>query len=362
MDLKAQYRSLSSEVEPAILKVLAGGSYILGPEVDAFEKEFAAYLGAQEAVGISSGLDALKLALLALGVGPGDEVITAANTFIATALAITGVGARPVLVDPDEATNNIDAVGIRAAITPKTKAIIPVHLYGQPAPMGPIMELAREKGIFVVEDACQAHGASVNGRRAGTIGHLGCFSFYPGKNLGAYGDGGAVVTDRKDLADKLRRLRNYGQEKKYHHLELGHNHRLDEVQASILRIKLRHLDDWNERRRANARLYEEKLAALPVKTPRTPEKMVHVFHLYVIRTNRRDALLAHLSAKGVGCIMHYPVPIHLQPAYRGLGLTKGSLPVSERLADEILSIPMFPELTEAQIDEVVGAIRSFFAD
>jgi dTDP-4-amino-4,6-dideoxygalactose transaminase len=359
LDLKGQYQELAPEIEPAVRRVLAGASYILGDEVAAFESEFASYLGARHAVGVSNGLDALRLALMALDVGPGHEVITASNTFIATALAITSVGARPVLVEPDEATHAIEAGAIERAIGPCTRAILPVHLYGLPARMGPILALARARGLAVVEDACQAHGAMVDGRRAGTLGDLGCFSFYPGKNLGAYGDGGAVVTDRPDLAARLSRLRNYGQERKYHHVEPGYNHRLDEIQAAILRVKLRRLDGWNERRRAHAAAYARALAGAPLVLPRVPEGRTHVFHLHVVRSERRDALQQHLTARGIGTLIHYPVPIHLQPAYRSLALGPGTFPLAERLAREVLSLPMFPELTGGQIDEVAGAVREF---
>ncbi|MBI4859720.1 MAG: DegT/DnrJ/EryC1/StrS family aminotransferase [Candidatus Riflebacteria bacterium] len=361
LDLKTQYRTIAPEVEPAVTRILAEGAYILGKEVEAFEKEFAAFLGAGHAIAVSSGLDALRIALQALGIGPGDEVITAANTFIATALSITGVGARPVLVDPDDATANIESSTISRAITPRTKAIMPVHLYGLPADMEPILALAKQHGLPVIEDACQAHGANMNGRRAGTFGEIGCFSFYPGKNLGAAGDGGMVVTNRPDLAEKLRRLRNYGQERKYYHVDLGGNHRLDEIQAAILRIKLRRLDGWNQARQGHARAYTQELSSMPLVLPRIPEGRTHIFHLYPVRTPRRDALQAHLTSRGIGTLIHYPIPIHLQPAYKHLQIAEGALPVAERMGRELLSLPMFPELTAAQIEEVVAVVRSFFA-
>jgi dTDP-4-amino-4,6-dideoxygalactose transaminase len=361
LDLKAQYRSLATQMDAAVLKVVGGGNYILGPEVTAFEEEWARYLGAKHALGISSGLDALRVALLAAGVGPGDEVITAANTFIATALAITSVGATPVLVDPDEATGNVEAEALARAVTPRTKALMPVHLYGLPARMGPILALARERKLTIIEDACQSHGAMVDGVRSGTQGAIGCYSFYPGKNLGAYGDGGAVVTSDDRLADRLRSLRNYGQAKKYHHVELGYNHRLDEVQAAVLRVKLPHLDAWNTARAQRAAQYTRELAGLPLGLPSVPEGRTHIFHLYVIRTDRRDALQAHLTERGIGSLIHYPIPIHLQEAYRSMGKGPGSYPVSERLSREILSLPMYAELTTDQVHEVCEAVRSFFA-
>lgn len=360
LDLKTQYSQIAGEMEPAVLKVLSGGNYILGDEVRAFEREFAAYLGVKHAIAVSSGLDALRLALIAADIQPGDEVITPANTFIATALAITSVGAKVVLVEPDEETANIEASAIARAITPRTRAIIPVHLYGLPCRTAPILELARERNLTVIEDACQAHGALVDGVKAGTQGQMGCYSFYPGKNLGACGDGGMVVTSDDRLAQRLTSLRNYGQEKKYYHTEIGYNHRLDEIQAAVLRVKLRRLDTWNALRAKHAAAYTKGLSGLPAKTPTMPEGRTHIFHLYVIRTDQRDALQQHLTARGVGTLIHYPVPIHLQQAYRSLGLGPGSFPISERMAGQILSLPMFPELTQGQIDEVVAGVCAFF--
>lgn len=360
LDLKIQYQTLAGEMEPAVLKVLSGGNYILGPEVGAFESEYAAYLGTKHVVSVSSGLDALRLSLLAAGVGPGDEVITAANTFIATALAITSVGAKVVLVEPDEKTANIEAATIARAITDRTRALMPVHLYGLPARMGPIMELARERSLTVIEDACQSHGARVDGVASGTLGQLGCYSFYPGKNLGAYGDGGAIVTSDDRLADALRALRNYGQAKKYHHVEIGYNHRLDEVQAAILRVKLKNLDRYNALRAQHAAYYTRELSGLPLGLPTVPEGRTHIFHLYVVRTEKRDALQAHLTERGIGTLIHYPIPIHMQEAYRSLAIPAGTLPIAERLSREILSLPMYPELTPAQLAEVVEGVRSFF--
>jgi len=361
LDLKTQYLELKSQMDDATQRVLMSGNFILGPEVAAFEEEWARYVGAKHAIGVSNGLDALRMALLAAGVGPGDEVITAANTYIATALAITSVGAKPVLVEPDEATSNVEADAMARAITPRTRALMPVHLYGLPARMGPILELAREKGLTVIEDAAQAHGARVDGRVAGSLGQLGCFSMYPGKNLGCYGDGGAVVTNDDAMATKIKSLRNYGQIKKYHHVEQGFNHRLDELQAAVLRVKLPHLERWNASRAKHAAQYARELAGLPIGIPSTPEGRTHIFHLYVIRTDRRDALQAYLGERGISCLIHYPIPIHLQEAYRDMNLKAGAFPIAERLAKEILSLPMYPELTPAQISEVCEAIRSFFS-
>ena len=358
LDLKTQYQALKSEMESSVLKVLSGGNYILGPEVGAFEADYARFLDTKHVISVSSGLDALRLALLAAGVGPGDEVITAANTFIATALAVTSVGARVVLVEPDEATHNVEADAIARAITPRTRAILPVHLYGLPARMQPILELARSKNLTVIEDACQAHGALVDGKSAGTLGAMGCYSFYPGKNLGAYGDGGAISTNDDRLAEKLRSLRNYGQAKKYHHVEIGYNHRLDEVQAAVLRIKLANLARYNRLRGEHAAYYTRALAGLPLTCPTVPAGRTHIFHLYVIRTAHRDALQAYLGERGIGTLIHYPIPIHKQEAYAKEKL--GTFPLSERLAGEILSLPMYPELTEAQLAEVVAGIKGFF--
>lgn len=360
LDLQIQYRSLQPDVDRAIATVLGNCNFILGKEVEDFERAFAEFLETDYALGISSGLDALSLGLRTLGVGPGDEVIIPANTFIASALAVTGVGATPVLVDIDPTTFNIDPTLIEAAVTPRTRAIMPVHLYGRTCDLDPIMDIARLYDLRVIEDASQAHGARDKGRRVGTIGDIGCFSFYPGKNLGAYGDGGAIATPRKDLADHIARLRNYGQEKKYHHSEKGFNHRLDTLQAAVLGVKLKHLETWNGLRAAHAARYTELLANIPgILTPEIPEPGAHVFHLYVIRSQRRDELQKFLAEKGVSTIIHYPIPIHLQEAYRDLGHAPEAFPHTTQLAKEILSLPMFPELTDDQIDFTAEAIREF---
>lgn len=360
LDLQIQYRSLRPEVDQAVATVLGNCNFILGKEVEEFERAFAEFLETGFALGISSGLDALSLGLRALGVGPGDEVIIPANTFIASALAVTGVGATPVLVDMDPATFNIDPARIEAAVTPRTKAIMPVHLYGRTCDLDPILEIARLYDLRVIEDASQAHGARYKGQRVGTLGDIGCFSFYPGKNLGAYGDGGAVATPRRDLADRIARLRNYGQEKKYHHSEKGFNHRLDTIQAAVLNVKLKHLETWNQRRAEHAARYSALLKDIPgVITPELPEPGAHVFHLYVIRSERRDELQKFLAEKGVATIIHYPIPIHLQDAYRDLGHAPEDFPHTTKLAGEILSLPMFPELTDEQIEVTVAAIRAF---
>lgn len=358
LDLKTQYAALAGEMEPAVLKVLQGGNFILGPEVTAFESEYARFLGTKHVISVSSGLDALRLSLLAAGIGPGDEVITAANTFIATALAVTSTGARVVLVEPDEATHNITAAGIEKALTPRTKALLPVHLYGLPCDMKDILALAKARNLTVIEDACQAHGAKVDGQSAGTLGAMGCYSFYPGKNLGAYGDGGAISTNDDRLAEKLKSLRNYGQSKKYHHVEIGYNHRLDEVQAAILRIKLKNLERYNTLRAQHAAYYTRALSGTPLVCPTVPGNRTHIFHLYVVRSTQRDRLQAHLTEKGIGTLIHYPIPIHKQEAYKDEKL--GSFPLAEKLAGEILSLPMYPELTEAQLAEVVAGVKSFF--
>lgn len=359
VDLQAQYRGLRSEVMPAVEQVFARAAFILGDEVAGFEREFAAFCGVGECVGVATGCDALLWALKACGIGPGDEVITVANSYIATALAITASGARPVLVDCREDSYEIDAAAVARAITSRTKAIIPVHLYGQPADMGEIMALAKTHGLRVIEDAAQAHGALYKGRPCGSFGDVGCFSFYPGKNLGAYGDGGAIVTRDPALAQQVRMLRNYGQSRKYHHEITGWNSRLDTVQAAILSVKLRHLPAWNAARARHAAAYAHALAGAPVTLPRVAPDRTHVYHLYVIRTKRRDDLVAFLAERGVSCVIHYPIPIHLQKAYAGLGYRPGSFPVAERLAGEIVSLPMYPELTDEQIAHVAACIREF---
>lgn len=357
VNLQSQYQSLQPEIDEAVLAVMARGDFIMGSAVARFEEAFAAYCGVEECVGVDSGYSALELILRAYDIGPGDEVITAANTFVATALAISNTGATPILVDCHPDTYNIDPAKIEAAITPDTKAIMPVHLYGQPADMDPIMELAERYGLKVVEDAAQGHGAFYKGRRVGSLGHAAAFSFYPGKNLGAYGDGGAVVTNDADMADKVRMLRNLGMRQKYHHEIKGFNMRLDTMQAAVLEVKLPHLDDWNAERRRVAAHYAAALAELPVVTPATLEGAEPVYHLYVIRIQDREALMAKLDEAGIACGLHYPIPIHLLPAYAELPYERGDFPVTEAYADEILSLPIFAELSEADIDRTVAIIR-----
>ena len=359
LDLKAQHDPIRAELLAAIGDVIDRNAFAGGPFVAKFEEEFAAFCRASHAVGVGNGTDALWLALLALGVGPGDEVITVPNTFMATAEAISYCGATPVFVDVDEQTYTLDPSLLERAITPRTKAVIPVHLYGQMADMDPIMEIARRRGLHVVEDACQAHGAEYKGRRAGTIGDAGCFSFYPGKNLGALGEAGAVVTNNRALADRMKVFRDHGQEVKYRHSCIGWNARMDGIQAAALQIKLRHLERGNELRRAHAAAYGRHFAGLEeVVTPTVSEHGVPVFHLYVVRVRERDRLLQAMAERGVSCGIHYPIPVHLQQAYAGLGLGPGSFPVAERCAGEILSLPMFPELSAAQIATVAHEFKS----
>ncbi len=332
-------------------------SFILGKEVLDFEHAFAAYVGARGAVGIASGTAALQLSLLALGIGPGDEVITTAHTFIATAEAISLTGAKPVFVDIDERTYNIDPALVEAAITPRTKAIIPVHLYGQPVVLAALSDIAESHHVWLIEDAAQAHGAEIDGQRCGAIGHLACFSFYPGKNLGAYGDAGAVTSNDESLLATVRLLRDHGRTTKYEHQEIGYGGRLDALQAAVLNAKLPHLDDWTEARRSHARAYSEMLAGSDLVTPYESPNGRHVYHLYVIRSPKRDRLLEHLKAKGIQAGIHYPIPLHRQPAYLKQGYDKVSLPVTEQAAGEVLSLPMYPELTSEQLVRVAEAVK-----
>ncbi|MEA3225844.1 MAG: DegT/DnrJ/EryC1/StrS family aminotransferase [Planctomycetota bacterium] len=357
LDLKAQYKSIAEEIAAGLQEVLDNTAFAGGPFVAKFEEEFASFCQCHSAVGLGSGTAALWMALQALGIGQGDEVITVPNTFIATAEAISFTGAKPVFVDVDERTYNMDPGLLEEAITPQTKAVIPVHLYGQMADMDPIMEIARSHGLFVIEDACQAHGAECKGRRAGSIGDAGCFSFYPGKNLGAYGEAGAVVTSKPELADKIRMLRDHGQAKKYHHTVIGWNARMDGFQGAVLSVKLKHLTDWNEARRRNAKLYDKFLADIEgITTPSEADYAKHIYHVYAIRTQNRDAMISTLAQKDIFCAIHYPVPVHLQDAYGFLGLGKGSFPVAERCSEQVLSVPMFAELSEEQIKKVVEEI------
>ena len=357
LDLGAAYRELKTEIDAAIHRVMDSGWYILGPEVEAFEAEWAAYCEADHAVGLANGLDALILALRALDVGAGHEVIVPSNTYIATWLAVTAVGARPVPVEPDPATYNIDPTRIAAAITPATRAILPVHLYGQPADLDPILALARQHGLAVVEDAAQAHGARYKGRRIGGHGDVVCWSFYPGKNLGALGDGGAVTTNRADLADRIRVLRNYGSRVKYVNEVQGVNSRLDPIQAAVLRTKLPHLDAWTDRRRAIAAAYAEGLRDSGLILPHVPDWADPAWHLYVVRSPGRDALQKKLAEANVGTLIHYPIPPHMQQGYGDLGLAPDALPLARKLASEVLSLPMGPQMSIEDANQVAAAIR-----
>jgi dTDP-4-amino-4,6-dideoxygalactose transaminase len=359
VDLGAQYRTIAAEIDEAVSKVIRETDFILGREVRLFEEEFARFCEAQYAIGVDSGTSALELALRAYDIGPGDEVITAANSFIASALAISHTGATPVLVDVDRQTYTMDVSAVEKAITPRTKAIIPVHLYGQPADMDPILQLAQKHQLVVVEDACQAHGARYKGKRVGSLGHAAAFSFYPGKNLGAYGDGGAVVTNDRDTAKRLEMLRNYGQQEKYQHMFRGYNRRLDTLQAAVLRVKLKYLEKWNAARRQNADRYRLLLENSEVLTPNEASYAESVWHLYVLRVNQRDALKDYLASRGISCGIHYPFPIHLQPAYRDLGYKKGDFPVTEDYAQRIISLPMYAELTPELMRFVAQGILEF---
>ena len=359
VDLGAQYRTIEEEIKEATSRVIQQTDFILGREVNLFEEEFAAFCEAKHAVGVDSGTSALELGLRAFEIGPGDEVITAANSFIASALAISHVGATPVLVDVDPNTYTVDVSAIARAITPRTKAVLPVHLYGHPADMDPIRQLADKHGLVIIEDACQAHGARYKGKRVGSLGHAAAFSFYPGKNLGAYGDGGAVVTNDLRIARRLEMLRNYGQKEKYQHLFRGYNRRLDTLQAAVLRVKLKYLEKWNAARRRNAVLYHQFLDDCNVALPSEMGDAESVWHLYVIRAEQRDALKEHLVSRRINASIHYPIPIHLQPAYRDLGHKRGDFPVTESCAEQVLSLPMYAEITQEQIEYVAKTIRDF---
>lgn len=360
VDLKAQYATIKGEVLPAIERVLEDMQLTIGPNVKAFDEEFAAFCGTKHSIGVGSGTDALQLVIRALGVTNGDEVITVSHTFFATVEAILYANARPVLVDIDEKTFNVSIEAIAAAITPRTKAIMPVHLYGRTADMKQILDLARERNIQVIEDACQAHGATLDvGGRAGSTGAAGCFSFYCSKNLGAYGEAGAITTNDDRLAGELRSLREHGQSTRYYHPIVGYNARLDEIQAAILRIKLRHLEGWNARRLAIAQHYDEVLVDTPLIRPEIPAGGRHVFHCYVVRVpgGKRDAFRDALAADGIGTGIHYPVPIHLQEAMQFLGYRKGDFPVTERVATEVVSLPMYAELTDAQVEAIADSAK-----
>jgi len=364
-DLVAQHRALEEELVAAFRRAVRSAQFVGGAEVEAFERDFAGYCEAPACVGVNSGTDALRFACIALGVQPGDQIIAPSHTFIATSEAITQAGGRVRFVDVDERTMTIDPAAVRAAIGPRTVGIMPVHLYGQPADMDPLLELARNKGLWVVEDAAQAHGARYRGRRVGALGRLGCFSFYPGKNLGSLGEGGAVTggtgDSGPDLIETVRRLREHGQSSKYVHEIEGYNGRLHAIQAAFLRIKLARLDDWNAGRRRAAAWYAAALHDVPdLVLPEVAPNTEHVFHLYVVRTPRRDDLRDHLTRERIGVGLHYPRPLHLQQAYATLGYREGALPVTERAASQCLSLPMFPEMTEAQVARVADAIKSFY--
>ena len=357
LDLRAPYLELKDEMDAAVARVLDSGWYILGPEVDAFEAEYAAYCESAHAIGVANGLDALHLALLAMDVGPGDEVIVPSNTYIATWLAVSQRGATPVPVEPDEATYNIDSVRIEAAITPRTKIILPVHLYGQPADLDPVLEIARRHGLKVLEDGAQAHGARYKGKRIGGHGDAVAWSFYPGKNLGAVGDGGAVTTNDPDIADRIRALRNYGSRVKYVNEVRGYNSRLDPIQAVVLRVKLKHLDAWNARRRAIAAHYMENLKGQELTLPHVPDWAEPVWHLFVARHAQRDALQQRLTDAGIGTLIHYPIPPHKQDAYADQGFRPESFPLASRMADDVLSLPIGPHLSTEECSIVVREIQ-----
>jgi dTDP-4-amino-4,6-dideoxygalactose transaminase len=358
LELGQTYLEIKDELDAAYQRVMNSGWYILGSEVKAFEEEFAAYCGTKHCVGVGNGLEALQLVLRGYGIGPGDEVIVPGNTYIATWLAVSNAGATVVPVEPDEGTFNINPQCIEAAISPRTKAILPVHLYGQPADMRPINEIARRHGLKVIEDAAQAHGARYRDRRVGSLGDAAGWSFYPTKNLGAYGDAGAVTTDDDELADKVRLLRNYGSKRKYYNDEQGINSRLDELQAALLRVRLDHLDEWNSRRARIATRYLEELRGTELMLPEVCEGADPVWHLFVVRSKRRDGLQTYLKSAGINTLVHYPVPPHLQKAYPELALPAGSLPITEAIHREVLSLPMGPQLSQAHLAQVLSALKS----
>ena len=357
LNLKAQYGAIQPQLEAAALGVLRSGQYVMGEEVAALEREFAAYCGTTHAIAVNTGTSALHLALLAAGVKPGDEVITTPFTFIASAAAIRYIGARPVFVDIDPTTFNIDPAKVARAITPRTRAILPVHLYGQTAPMNDLLLEAARHGLVVIEDACQAHGALFDGQRAGSMGLSGCFSFYPGKNLGACGEGGMVVTSNDDQARQIRMLRDWGQDRRYHHVMEGYNYRMDAVQGAILRVKLAHLEAWTEARRARARLYTRLLAGSGIETPVELEGNRHVWHIFAVRVSERERFRAMLLREGIETGLHYPVPVHLQPAFADLGYGPGDFPFAEAAADTVLSLPIYPELSERDVEIVSQVVR-----
>jgi dTDP-4-amino-4,6-dideoxygalactose transaminase len=357
LDLKAQYLQIKPEVDAAVARAIESTQFVLGPEVAAFEKRFARYCNVSHCSAVNSGTSALHLALLAADVGPGDEVITVSMTFVATTAAVLYTGARPVFVDVDPVTWTMDPDLIEAAITPRTKAILPVHLHGLMADMEPIMEIARRRGLVVIEDAAQAHGAKYKGRCAGSIGDFGCFSFYPGKNLGAFGEGGAVVTDQPDFAKRISLLRDWGQETKYNHVVAGYNYRMDGIQGAVLNVKMNCIESWTEGRRLVGAEYDQLLAKLPFRHPRPPAHSRHVYHVYAIGLPRRDEALRALQEAGIGAGIHYPVPVHLQKAYANLDYRAGDFPVTEKLANQFLSLPIYPELRPEQVAEVVARLE-----
>jgi len=362
LDLDAHHAPLRAQFDQAIAAVIDSGAFAGGRFVEQFEKEFATFCGTQHAIGVGSGTEALWLSLLACGIGPGDEVITVPNTFMATAEAITYTGARPVFVDVDERTYTMDPALLEKALTSRTRALIPVHLFGQVSDMDPILSFGREHGLYVIEDAAQAHGAEYKGHEAGSMGDVGCFSFYPGKNLGAFGEAGAVVTNDDKLQEKIRILRDHGQVQKYHHAMVGWNCRMDGIQAAVLQVKLQRLDHGNQRRRGHARQYDQGFRGIEeVVTPFEAGYGKHVYHLYPIRVKERDELMRRLEKQGIGCGIHYPIPVHLQKAYQELGYARGAFPISERTSTEFISLPMFPELSGTQIELVIDAVKESLA-
>ena len=356
VDLREQLQGIRPEIEAALGRVLDSGQFVLGDEVAAFEREFASFCGGGEAIAVNSGTSALHLALLAAGIGPGDEVITVPFTFVATVSAIVYAGATPRFVDVEPVHFTIDPAALEAAITPRTRAVVPVHLYGQPADMAPLLEVARRHGLVVIEDAAQAHGAEYHGRRCGSLGDIAAFSFYPGKNLGAYGEGGAVVTSNPQYAETMRMLRDWGQAKKYEHRLKGFNYRMDGFQGAILRVKLVHLERWTEARRSRAALYGRLLSDSSLRPPAERAGCRHVYHVYTIRVTDREGTQTRLRERGIGTGIHYPIPVHLQPAHADLGYVAGDFPASEQAAAEVLSLPMFPELTDAEVETVAAAV------
>lgn len=359
VDLRKQYESIKGEIDDAISGVIESMQFVLGPDVVKFEEEFANYCQTKFAFGVNSGTSALHLAMLAAGIGPGDEVITVSYTFVATAAAVCYVGARPVFVDIDPDTCNIDVSRIEAAITPRTKAIMPVHLYGNCADMDPVLAIAKKHNLLVIEDAAQAHGAEYKGRRAGSMGQMACFSFYPGKNLGAYGEAGAIVTDNEQYADTIRQLRDQGQSEKYFHTMVGYNYRMEGLQGAVLGVKLRHLDDWNAARRKHAAVYRRELADAGLRLLNEHADYNPVHHIFPLFTSQRDELREHLHSNGIATGLHYPIPVHLQPGYRHLGYRDGDLPETERACREVLSLPMFPELEDGTVRRITDSVRAF---